>query len=284
MPPKDLKSIVDRIVDLPTLPQVVTKIMALIEDPNSSAKSINDVMSNDPALAGKILKLVNSAFYALPNRVTSIQQAITILGFNTIKSLAISASVFDLFGFGEDAFSYESFWAHSVGCATASGYLARRSGFDADVTFVVGLLHGMGKLVLDQYAPVEFQDIIGLARKSATTFSKSEGEVIATTQAEIGYWLACKWKLAENVQLAILHQDNLETAPDTVKVYVAVQQISDYACRKSGLEKPGDFDTPTIPTEALSLIGIDEADLPDELAHISKELERAASFLSVVRS
>ena len=102
---RDLKSIVDRIVDLPTLPQVVTAIMTLIEDPNSSAKDIEGVMGNDPSLVAKILKLVNSPFYGLANKVSSIQQSIAILGFNTIKSLAISASVFDLFGDVREEFS-----------------------------------------------------------------------------------------------------------------------------------------------------------------------------------
>ncbi|MCX7935212.1 MAG: HDOD domain-containing protein, partial [Planctomycetota bacterium] len=139
----DLKGIVERIVDLPTLPQVVNTLLTLLDDPTSSARDVNEVMAHDPALVAKILKLVNSSFYGLPNRVTSIQQAIAILGFNTIKALAVSASVFDLFGESGGDFSYEAFWKHSVGVATVGSYLAGRSKrVDAESGFVIGLLHG----------------------------------------------------------------------------------------------------------------------------------------------
>ena len=205
---RDLKSIVDRIVDLPTLPQVVTTIMGLLEDPNSSARDINDVMTHDPALVGKILKLVNSSFYGLANKVSSIQQAITILGFNTIKSLAISASVFDLFGGGWDEFNYEDFWTHSVGCSSIANHLAAgRPDIDTDTAFTVGLLHGLGKVILDQYAPVEFQEILEAAKRDGRSFHEAEATILETSYADLGYWVAQKWDLAPDVQLAIQFQN-----------------------------------------------------------------------------
>lgn len=282
---KDLKSIVDRIVDLPTLPQVVTTIMGLIEDPNSSAKDINDVMSNDPAMAGKILKLVNSAFYGLPNAVTSIQQSIAILGFNTIKSLAISASVFDLFGDSEEGFSYEQFWTHSVGTATVARYVAgKEPGANQDTAFVVGLLHGMGKLVLDQYAPAEFKEILAKARDGQLGFAQAERSVLETSYADIGYWLTNKWKLAADVQEAIKFQNRIPECPETSRNLAAILAFSSYVCRVKQYGSSGDFNKPALPKSAWEALHIDRDMLPVLIQNIKSELDNANSFLSVINS
>ncbi len=282
---RDLKSIVDRIVDLPTLPQVVSTIMSLLDDPDSSAKDINDVMVNDPALAGKILKLVNSAFYGLPNTVSSIQQAIAILGFNTIKSLAISASVFDLFGADDAGFSYEGFWTHSVGSATIAHLFAgKEPGVSKDTAFVVGLLHGIGRLVLDQYAPVEFQEIIAIAKERELPFHLAEKEVIDTSYADIGYWVANKWKLADDVQNAIKYQDRVAECPDEYKSLTAILAFSSYICRLRQYGSNGDFNNPTVPRDAWETLHIEKDDLPALMEQIKEELEKAEGFLSVIKS
>lgn len=283
MPGKDLKSIVDRIVDLPTLPQVVTTIMTLIEDPDSSASDINDVMANDPALAGKILKLVNSAFYGLPNRVSSIQQAITILGFNTIKSLAISASVFDLFGETGEAFSYEGFWQHSVGTATVAQFLAQREpGISPEAAFVAGLLHGMGKLVLDQYAPTEFQQIMDTAQEKGIAFHEAEKEVLETSYAEIGYWLTQRWQLAAEVQESIRYQDCVEECPDEYRLMAAVIAFSRYVCRVKTYGSSGDCNKPQLPRAAWETLHIEREKLPVLIEQINQEMVKADDFLAVI--
>ena len=259
----DLKSIVDRIVDLPTLPQVVSTLMSLLASPHSSARDVNEVMSNDPALVAKILKLVNSAFYGLPNRVTSIQQAITILGFNTIKALAISASVFDLFGESEGAFSYEGFWKHSVGTATVSRFLVSRiGGANGDTAFVVGLLHGLGKLILDQYAPTEFQAILKAGAAKSLPFAEAEKQVIQTSYAEVGYWLAKKWQMAEEVQFAILHQNRIAACPEAHRPVAAALAFAAYICRARNYGSNGDFDKPAAPRDAWEVLRIPREELP----------------------
>jgi len=281
----DLKSIVDRIVDLPTLPQVVTTLMSLLDDPNSSARDVNGVMSNDPALVAKILKLVNSAFYGLPNRVTSITQAITILGFNTIKALAVSASVFDLFGEAEGDFSYEGFWAHSVGTGTVGRYLSTRTGHgNPETAFVVGLLHGLGKLILDQYAPVEFQAILAKARQEGTNFAAAEPGVIQTSYADLGFWLARKWQMAEDVQVSIRDQNRIAACPEPHRPMAAILAVSAYICRLKSYGANGDFDKPLLPREAWDLLRITREELPVLIAKIDEELTRASGFLEIIRS
>ena len=118
----DRQCLTDRIVDLPTLPKVAARLVRLLDDPRSSAKDISGLMGTDPVLAAKVLKMVNSAFYGLPNRVADVRQAIAILGYATIKGLVVSTSVFGLFAKDRDGFSHADFWSHSL----ATGLLARR--------------------------------------------------------------------------------------------------------------------------------------------------------------
>jgi len=281
---RDLKSVVDRIIDLPTLPQVVSTIVELLDDPSSSVKEINEMMSQDPALVGKILKVVNSAFYGLPNRVSSISQAIVILGFNTVKSLAISASVLDMFGGGEEHFSYEEFWAHSVGVATVGQIIARdEAGVSPDTAFVTGLMHDLGKLVLDQYAPTEFQEILAIAREREIPFAEAEKEVLETNHGEIGYWLTQKWQLADDLANAIRYQHNLEEAPDAAsRQLAAVIIFADYICRMKQYGHAGNYGKPSLPLQAWEQLSIEKDQLPNLMERVNEEIHRADEFLSVI--
>ena len=197
---RDLKVVVDRIEELPTLPQVAAKIMRLIDDPASSAQDIHKVMSRDTALAGKMLKLVNSAFYGLPHKVSNLNQAIVLLGFNTIKSLALSVSVFGVFGKGRGARSFdrERYWRHSVGSACIYRVLARKVKMvDPETAFVAGLLHDIGKLVLDQYAAPELGQVIDEAEKRKCAFVEAERALFGTDHSAVGGWLVDRWGFPE---------------------------------------------------------------------------------------
>ncbi len=239
----DFVKIIDRIVDIPTLPKVVMALVNAIENPNSNAKLIQQIMSNDPAMAAKILKLVNSSFYSLPSRVSSIQQAVVILGFNTVRSLALSASVFDTFVLG--GFSPEDFWRQSLACALMCEKLASRSDcLRVEVCFSAGLLHGIGKIIMNQYASNEFGKIIKVAKEEKLEFIDAEKMVLDTGHAEIGYWLASKWKIPEVTQFSIRYQDNIQDCPEEYRPLAAATRLSRLICRQQGCENGSDFSEP----------------------------------------
>jgi len=117
-----LRSLVQQIDDLPTLPSVVTQIIKMVEDPETSASDMNSVISQDPSLTAKVLKLVNSAFYGFSRQISTVREAVVILGFNRVKSLALSASVFEVFqGPGTEAFDRVGLWEHSESRGTSGG-------------------------------------------------------------------------------------------------------------------------------------------------------------------
>lgn len=289
---KDTETLVRNIVDLPTLPQVITTLMSLLDDPNSSVRDINNVMGKDQALVAKILKLVNSAFYAIPTRVSSISQAIAILGFKTVKSIVISASIIGMFDSDNDDFSYQEFWINSLGVATISRFIILRlsedplSGCGAihpDTGFVGGLLSGIGKMVLDQYAHEEFVQIIELAKKEKMSFYEAEQNIITGSYSGVGYWLAKRWNLSEDIQVPIKYQDMLEECPPEHRSMAAVLSLAKYLCRLKHYGQSGDFDHPPAPKAAAHILALTKDTLPAITSGLSDEFEKAGSFLSMVR-
>jgi putative nucleotidyltransferase with HDIG domain len=282
---KDLRSIVRNISELPTLPQVVTVILSLIDSPDSSAEDINKVMEKDPSLVGKILKLVNSAYYGLPNKVNSVRQAIVILGFSTVKSLAISASVFDMFDSSrETGFDREQFWTHSIGCGCVSRLVGNReAGVDQETSFVVGLLHDIGKMVLDQYAPREFDTIIQLARARSLSFYDAEREVLQdTNHAEIGAWVAEQWKLSEELTEAIRHHHEVGGLEDhSTAVLAAVCRFSNFICHRRQVGSSGNFCQPVMDGDAWARLSIDKEELPKLVEAVNQELAKSSAFLNM---
>jgi putative nucleotidyltransferase with HDIG domain len=279
---RDLRSIVRDIHDLPTLPQVVTRIMSMMDDPDTSAEDINNVLERDPSLVAKILKLVNSAFYGLPHKISSVRQAIVILGFSTVRSLAISAAVFDLFGeTNEESFSRVRFWEHSIGVASVARMIGRREGgIDEETAFVAGLLHDLGKLVLDQYAPREFSEILRTARERKATFRDAEAAVLqATNHAEIGGWLAEQWRLPADLSGGIRNHHTVQEAEGLAARLASICSFSDFICLARGVGQSGNYSAPQLDAEAWSRLSIPKDELAGVVQSVGEELAKSETLL-----
>ena len=130
-----------QVKDLPTLPTALEEVRKLVEDPDSSTDQIAAVISKDQVLSAKVLKMVNSPIYGFPGRIGTIQHALVLLGFNVIRGIIISTSVFDMM-----QQAMKGLWEHSLGCSMASGIVARAAGFeDPEEYSVSGLLHEIGR-------------------------------------------------------------------------------------------------------------------------------------------
>jgi len=278
----DLKALISEIKELPTLPQVAVTLMDLLDDPSTSAPEINRVMARDPALAGKILKLVNSAYYGLSNKVSSLNQAIVILGFKTVKSVALSASVMGLFKGPKDSgvFDRALFWKHSIACACVARLAAEKSkGFDPETAFSAGLLHDIGKLVLAHHLPSKADEIVRLAEEKKSSFLDAEREILETDHTEIGRWLADTWDLPGELGEAIGNHHDLDGAEK--KELVAIILFSDYLAKVKGIGAPGSADTPELNKEIWELLSLEKSDLPELVNIINQEIEAASSWIEV---
>ena len=190
-----LLNLVAKISSLPTLPHVVTKLEAMLENPNVSAEEVNRVISSDQVLTTKILKLVNSAFYGFPGQISTVTHAVVILGFSTVHSIALSTSVFDLFDMETKAgrFERKKFWEHAIATAVISKLIAQKYlPTDAEKAFVAGLIHDIGKVILDQFLHVYLDCIIEEVYKDDILFVDAERKVMDCGHDEMGAWLAEK--------------------------------------------------------------------------------------------
>src|SRR5262245_26755556 len=185
-----------------TLPEITLKIIALVEDPSSTAQDLHKVIANDPALCSRILKVVNSAFYGLPRQIGSINRAIVLLGLNAVKNIAIAASLSKLFRGGElsPKFSARDLWIHSIATAAAGKLLCDKLKLGRpDEAFLAGLIHDIGIMVemqSDRHKLVEVFDQIEFGSDGVPTTDMREVErrILGADHEAFGAALCEAWK------------------------------------------------------------------------------------------
>jgi len=187
----------DSIPDIPTLPDIVIEVNEMLQDYDTSIKKLSKIIEKDQAVVTKILRLVNSTFYGFRSRIRNIPHAVIVLGFNTIRNAVVSVSIIKTFS-GEKAFGrleITDFWKHSIGVAVTSRYLSEQTRLDSpDDSFVVGLLHDIGKIVLAQYFTGLFCEVWKLVKEERLSFFEAEQKLIPVNHARVGGHLAKKWQ------------------------------------------------------------------------------------------
>ncbi len=206
-----LKRVVQRIYDIPSFPLVIARLTEVAENPNSSSQDLAKVMEHDQALSAKVLKLVNSAFYSLPRPVSSLKHAITLVGFNSVRSLAISVSVRGAFGNDEAA---TQFWEHSLVTACAARHLCEMNRLPIkDDLFTAGLLHDIGVLVARRYLTAEAKEAERLVLEESVDPLEAERTAIGVEHTLLGAWLAEHWSLPPLVRHVIRDHHDAAAGP-----------------------------------------------------------------------
>ncbi len=279
-----IQKLLSKIGNLPTLPQVVEQVMTLVEDPDTTSAQLADVISTDQALMTKVLKVVNSAYYGMPRRIATLRQATVILGFNTVKNLVLSASIFDSFGRGDEngGFDRVKFWEHSIGAGTAAKVLAQRIRLgQPEELFVAGLVHDIGKVVIDDYLHDEFVRIVQIVRDKNCRILEAESEVLGVGHPYVGQLLAEKWNLPGILTESIAYHHTPQMALNHKK-YVAIVHLADAIARLENLGNGGDSQTPVIDPKSWSMLGIPETELGELILKIEEEFKKASVFLNLV--
>jgi putative nucleotidyltransferase with HDIG domain len=201
------EELVAGIKDLVTLPEVALRIARLVDDPQSSAADIGREVSHDAALTARLLRIANSPAFGQHGKIATISRAITVLGVRQVRDLTVGLTAVRTFdGIGNNLVTMESFWRHSVMCAVAAGQIAgRRARVRDDTSFVAGLLHDIGQLVLFSRAPAQAREALLMSVDSADDrgLYLCEREVIGFDHGAVGVQLARNWAMPASLQECI---------------------------------------------------------------------------------
>jgi len=262
---------VKKITTVATLPEITSKIIATVEDPRSSAAQLHKIVSHDPALVVRILKVVNSSFYGLPGQINSIERAIVMLGLNAVKNIAVAASLGQLFRGTKlcDGFTMKDLWTHCVAVAVASRELAKKvKPALADEAFLAGMIHDTGMLVSLQLWPEAMKSVCEKAKKSTQSFCEIEEAAVGTNHQAMGGVLAATWKFPAGCQAVAAYHHDVNSAPADQRTLVAIVAAADVICCQT---KHG-FNL-TAAHETIESLGVSDIIPADAVQAVSEKLD-----------
>jgi len=234
---EQLQNIIMTTRDLPAMPQVASKVLELSSDPNTSAQQLQQIISDDQAMTGRILKIANSAMYSCSRKVKTLTEAIVMLGFNSIRSLVVTSAARNLYNTRNATTGLKErlLWEHSIGVAFACRLLVQdRMPAMAEEAFLAGLMHDIGKLVLNLRVPEQFDEIVQLVYNDNRSFHQTEREILGFDHAEVGSRLVNKWNLSPMLEYTILHHHSPE-AMSVENPLLSYLDLGNKVCHKLGI-------------------------------------------------
>lgn len=266
------------IEDIPTLPSVFQQTQTLLHSEDTSAKDVAKVISEDPSLMTKILKSANSAYYSTGvTRVSSVQQAIVRLGFNEICRLCSFLAVVEQFkGMGKNL-DHDNFWKHCLATGLVAQYIHRIAGSgtgieDNDI-YVGGMLHDLGFLIMDQFFPKQFAQIIEQYERTSERYDLIEQQALGMDHAEVGAYVLEKWNLPEMVVQAVACHHNYQEAEKDYAYAAAVIHVADALCAMHDLRHRMDPNEQALGEDALAQAHL----TPELLEKVEKFVDEKAS-------
>jgi HD-like signal output (HDOD) protein len=242
-----IRSKVEDIRNLPTIPKVGMRIIELASDPDVSIEQLSDAIQQDPSLAARVLKIANSPFYGTVEQVDSLKLALVILGLNEVRNIALGIIFFDVMkNVSPEISRYrESFWYHSAACGVVARILGRKLDFQCEGTdFIAGLLHDMGKIVIDACFSGKFVNIFNKTFTHSPAMIEAEREILGETHEKFGGWLAEKWRIPTTICDSIAYHHEFPAIPTYVELreprLVAISYISEAFCQQYELGWDGD--------------------------------------------
>ncbi len=283
-----IKKTLEKVRELPTLPVIANKVNELLYDPKSSASDLSKIIENDQSIVTKVLTLVNSAYYALPQRVSNIKQAIALLGYKNISHIVMTLAVFDtLKDSKRGSFNREEFWLHSIATGIMSVKIAELCMYSSpEDTFTGGLLHDLGKVFMDCYLHEEFNTIIETANKKDISFFDTERELFDIDHAIIGHWIARTWKLPLHIVATIRHhhqeveeRKGLSVSSD---LFIDIVRIADVGVRIRGYGNNGDGTnfTPVLDQALFKRLPVFEDDIMKLVDSLEEDINKSKTLLT----
>ncbi|MFP4430312.1 MAG: HDOD domain-containing protein [Spirochaetaceae bacterium] len=271
---------------MPALPVTISKVVEICNAPGTSPTDLNQVISVDPVLMARVMKLINSAYYGLSNRITSLVRAIIMLGINTVKNLALSTAVVGSLGKAENfrALNAQGYWRHSLGVGVAAKAIARHRGVDQkflEEFFIAGLIHDIGKIPINYAASETYVEAMGLADRESIPLFQAEQRVFGFDHAEVGARIGEQWNIGEDIVDAIRfhHKPEEYEGSATELVYAIALANRFMVLAETGFS--GDRHPQQLPEIVRRELNIDESFLDSIEDSVDEEIRKAEIFLKV---
>jgi putative nucleotidyltransferase with HDIG domain len=280
---RELEIMIMTASDLPTIPVVATKVMQLIECESATSEELAKVVASDPAVAARVLKISNSSFYGRQRQIQTLSHAIVVLGFVTLKSLVVAASVkqvYQPYGLTE-----KMLWEHSFGAGLAARIIAKETcQVSEEEAFLGGLFHDIGKIIMNSMNSKQFQDAMMRSYNEGIPFAEAERQVYSYTHSEVGGMVIKKWNFPEMLMHAVLNHHTFDFSEDEDSYQISltcVVGLANLFCHKIGIgvREPDDgLDLfQSVPTEKLNL---SEETLNILLERFKEAYEKDKSFFN----
>jgi HD-like signal output (HDOD) protein len=281
---RELEIMIMTASDLPTIPAVAMKVMQLIESESATAEELAKVVASDPAVAARVLKISNSSFYGCQRQIQTLSHAIVVLGFATLKSLVVAASVkqvYQPYGLTE-----KMLWEHSFGAGLAARLISKETRLvSEEEAFLGGLFHDIGKIIMNTLDKQQFQSAMQRCYNDGISFEAAERQVYPYTHSEVGGLVIKKWNFPDMLMHAVLNHHTFEFGEDE-DLYqtnlTCVVGLANMFCHKVGIgmREPDDgLDLlKTIPAERLGLNN--EARMEALLERFIEAYEKDKSFFN----
>jgi HD-like signal output (HDOD) protein len=272
---------------MPSLSTRVTKVLEICNLPNPLPNDLNRIISFDPVLTSQVLRLINSAYYSLPNQITSLTRAIIMLGINTVKNLALSTAILGYLGKNNSLqwSPMDQFWKHSICVGATAKALAVHQGIDAggrEEYFVAGLIHDLGKVPLSNRSPEEYRQAVSLARLEQGPLHQAERTVYGHDHCRVGQLIADKWQLSGPLRDALQFHHDPAAAPASTQRVVVTVALANFYANLYDIGSAGDiFPSHRGIAQALEIAKMSWLDIQALHDTVQREIENAQIFLQI---
>ncbi len=281
--------IISKLQDIKSFPQFVLETMRKLKDPDSSVSDVAQSLSRDEGLVLRVLKLANSAYYGMSRNISNISEAISLLGYKTVSNLVLAATVYSSMDKGLSGYALDrgELWRHSLMVAHASRYIAKRTGkVSVEDAYVGGLLHDIGKIILNDYVRFGYGIIVKIVEEEHVPFPEAERRVLGFDHAAVGAILTERWGLPEAYQMAVAYHHKPNELPAEKAQYqpiLDVVSVANSVCLMLGVGLGADGLQTYMFPEPLERLGISNFDelmgeLVDFAENVSQEMTNMNSL------
>jgi len=266
-------------VEIPTLPEVYYDFKEVMEDPDGSFEKISEIISTDTGLTVRLLKIVNSAFYAFPSQIETISHAISVVGLEQLNNLVLSTVVMDRFkGIPDSVINMESFWKHSIACGIGARVIAsHKKEINTERYFVAGMIHDIGRLVIALAAPFSILSVFMRCKSEEISLHEAEKDILGFNHTDVGQLLLKNWQLPEFHQNVV---GNHHHGSSSINLEAGILNLADHIANELKLGDSGEgLFPPALDEEILGQLQLPE-DL--DIEKIKEEVEQLYNSTSSI--